>query len=326
MSIFYLLITVFVLSLSITVISETKLIPILKKRARQPIYESGPMWHMSKSGTPTMGGLAFILSSIVSLSVAAATLWFYNYSKASLSIIITLGFAILNALIGILDDTTKIMKSENAGLTPLQKLFFQFITASIFLTARNALLGDSTVLSVATWKIDLGFLYYPFAIFMILGIINCANLTDGIDGLASSVGFFIGIIFLILSSFTSLDGCFISVSLIAFCLGFLFFNAHPAKIFMGDTGSLFIGAITIGCAFAIENPLIVIFVGGIYVVEGVSVIMQVIYYKLTQRRLFKMAPIHHHLEKSGFSENKICIFAIIFTLLMSIPAFMILKP
>jgi phospho-N-acetylmuramoyl-pentapeptide-transferase len=180
-----------------------------------------------------------------------------------------------------------------------------------------------TAIDTPWGELELGIFYYVIMLLAIVYIINCANLTDGIDGLASSVAFAIGASLLFMTARTEFTAALLASTIIGASLGFLVFNINPAKIFMGDTGSLFFGAITVGCAFAMKNPLIMIFVGGVYLVEGASVILQVLFYKATGKRIFKMAPLHHHLEKCGMGENKICLIAVILTLLLSLPALLI---
>lgn len=317
-------IAVILCTLLLTVIIEKRLIPLLSGRASQPIYKEGPIWHLSKSGTPTMGGVGFLIATLLPLGITGALIILRSDNKTTgISLLISLIYAVANSLIGILDDLTKLRRRDNAGLTPMQKILFQLLFAIIFLMARAHYLGDNGIIRFSFGNIDLGFLYYPLAIVMLLGIVNCANLTDGIDGLASSVAFAIGIAFFYISALNSPDTALISSSLIGACGGFLFFNMHPAKIFMGDTGSLFLGALTVCCAFSLGNPLLIILIGVVYVIEGVSVILQVFYFKMSGKRLFKMAPLHHHLEKCGFSESKICAIAMILTLFLSIPAFML---
>ncbi len=317
----------FLISLCITVIIEKRLIPILSRKAAQPIYADGPSWHLSKSGTPTMGGIAFLVAISIVLGAAIPLLIFARGDLSSgISIILTLFFSIGNALIGILDDLVKLRKRENAGLSPKQKLVLQLLLALLFLMSRKFFFDDSELLRFSFGSIDAGFLYYLFALILILGTVNCANLTDGIDGLASSTASTVGIVYLIIGLFTSsIQLSLISATLIGGTIGFLLFNKHPAKIFMGDTGSLFLGALAVSMAFCSGNPITVIFIGGVYVLEGISVILQVAYYKLTGKRLFKMAPIHHHLEKNGISENKICLIAVLFTLLFSVLSFIVVK-
>ena len=313
-------ILILILSLGITLAIEWQMIPFLKKRAAQPIYEGGPNWHMKKSGTPTMGGIGFLIA--ISISLLIACLFLRDSKTAVASILITTIFALLNSVIGIVDDLTKLRRRENAGLKPYEKIIFQFIVAVLFLMARKFFLGDETTLEFAFGKIELGLLYYPLAIIIILGTVNCANLTDGIDGLASSVALTIGVMFSFLGGRDAgiIPTC---AALSGGCLGFLFYNRHPAKIFMGDTGSLFLGGIACALAFASGNPTIILFLGAVYVIEGLSVILQIIYFKLTKNRLFKMAPLHHHLEKCGLSENQICLIAVSVTVLTSILAFIV---
>lgn len=315
----FLYIALFLLSVGITVFVERKLIKHLSGKASQPIYSEGPSWHAKKSGTPTMGGLAFLPASLLCLVFSFFyVIIFPQQSSMFISVIITLIYAIANSLVGIFDDLTKLKRKENAGLTPFQKLFLQFLLAVIFLMARAFYLEDDTTIDFSFGKIDFGFLYYPLVIIILLGIVNCANLTDGIDGLASSVAFAIGIVFFLISS--NPDTTLISLILSGVALGFLFFNLNPARIFMGDTGSLFLGAMGASLSFSLKNPFLILFIGGVYVIEGVSVILQVIYFKATRKRLFKMAPLHHHLEKSGFSENRICLIAVLLTLALSLIA------
>ena len=308
----------FISTLIITIVIESKILPVLKRRARQPIYSEGPSWHLSKKGTPTMGGVAFVTATTFTLLLLSLVLLYKNGKNDKItSIIITTLFALANSLVGLFDDITKLVRNKNAGLTPFQKLAMQFVIAIIFLMARRHFIGDMTYISLWFGKIDFGLLYYPMSLILILGIVNCANLTDGIDGLASSVALTGGLVFLLLSSNINFDTQLISLSLIGGTLGFLLFNRHPAKIFMGDTGSLFLGALASALAFSIGNPLVIVLVGMVYVIEGVSVILQVAYYKLTGKRLFTMAPLHHHLEKQSVSENSICLIMVIITLIAS---------
>ncbi len=323
---FPLYVIVFLLSLVITAFAEKRLIPLLSGRAKQPIYEDGPKWHLSKSGTPTMGGLAFLTAIGISLLFSALFMFANNEAEVALSILIALIYSALNALVGIFDDLTKLKKKENKGLTPLQKLLLQTFLAVLFLYARRAFIGDQGIFAFSFGTVDLGLFYYPIAAIMLVGIVNCANLTDGIDGLATGVAFSVGVVLFYISAALFFDAAVIASSVIGASVGFLVFNIHPAKIFMGDTGSLFFGALLISTLFSLQNPMLAVLICGVYVIEGVSVIIQVVYYKATKKRLFKMAPIHHHLEKSGMSENKICMIAIILTFIMSIPAFIIFLP
>lgn len=310
---------VFLFTFTATVLLSRLIIPALKRRAEQPIYEDGPKWHLSKSGTPTMGGLSFLVAITLTLLLCSLYLYICEDQKGAISILICASYALLNAFIGIIDDLTKLRHKQNAGLTPRAKLILQFTASSIFLIARRSLLSDGSEIKFSFGSADLGIIYYFVSIIILVGITNCANLTDGIDGLATSVAFAIGLTVFYISYTQSIPASFISASLIGATVGFLIFNIHPAKIFMGDTGSLFLGSLVASLAFELKNPFLAITMGGVYVIEGVSVILQVICFKIAKKRLFKMAPIHHHLEKCGWDENKICLVAITLTLIFSIP-------
>lgn len=303
-----------------TILLTKRLIPRLAEKAKQPIYGEGPSWHMKKSGTPTMGGIGFIIPSVAFMIISAIYCFVGDKSEIGLSIFISAVFCLLNSLVGIWDDLTKIKRSENAGLTPTQKLLLQGALAAAFLAINSIFFGQNTQISFGNVSIDAGIAYYPLAILFILGIINCANLTDGVDGLAGSVSFAIAISVFLLSLGKNADTLVLSSVGIGASLGFLFFNIHPAKIFMGDTGSLFLGALCVSYAFSMNSLPAFILIGGIYVIEGISVIIQVLFFKATGRRVFKMAPLHHHLEKCGFDESKICVYAILATFVLSIIA------
>lgn len=317
-------VVVFLFTFAATVLCGRIIFPFLKKCAEQPIYEEGPKWHISKSGTPTMGGSAFLISILSALFLSSLYMYLSGNISGATSVIISGIYAFLNALIGIIDDITKLKHKKNAGLTPRAKLILQFIVSGLFLISRQLLLNDGTKISFSFGKIDLGVAYYFVSLIILVGITNCANLTDGIDGLATSVAFAIGITLFYVSYQANDTISFISASLIGATIGFLVFNVHPAKIFMGDTGSLFFGALVAATAFELKNPLITVTYGGVYVIEGISVILQVAYFKIKKKRLFKMAPLHHHLEKCGWDENKICLIAIILTFLFSIPGLLLL--
>lgn len=309
----------FLFALVVTAILEKRLIPILKSKAEQPIYDEGPIWHLKKKGTPTMGGIGFLISASAVLLISVLYLYLNKENYFATSLLITTCYAALNSTIGMADDYAKIRKKENAGLTPIQKLILQTAAASIFIIARRLFLFSSTEIVFKSSSVDLGMLYYPLALVMLVATVNCANLTDGIDGIASGVSFAIGIALAYLSFNSSYEVAFISFALMGIAVGFLIFNLHPAKIFMGDTGSLFLGSLAGAACCSLGNPLIILFVGIVYLLEGLSVIIQVVFFKMTKKRIFKMAPFHHHLEKCGWSENKIVIWAIILTLLFSIP-------
>ncbi len=323
---FPLYITIFLISTLVTLGIERRLIPFLSRKAQQPIYEGGPKWHAKKSGTPTMGGVAFLISVSVALLASSVVLLLIGRAEVVISILICQVYAALNACVGIIDDMKKLHRKQNQGLTPLGKISLQFVLAVLFLLARRFVAGDGTSISFSFGEIELGIFYYPMAIIILLGIINCANLTDGIDGLASSVAFSIGVSLLYISAALSTEASAVASAIIGAAVGFLIFNLHPAKIFMGDTGSLYFGALIACGGFMLGNPLLMIFIAGVYVLEGCSVILQVFWYKTFGKRIFRMAPLHHHLEQCDFSENRICIIAIILTFLFSIPAYIFYLP
>ena len=286
------------------------LIPKLKSmKLGQQILDIGPRWHKSKEGTPTMGGLSFIIASLLVFAVLAVVMAVGGAAQGLEKLIIVIVMATLNGAIGVVDDLTKFKNHRNEGLTASQKYLLQLVTAGLFLAAMKLTGNLSTAVAIPFTDItlELGIFYYILSILLITGIVNAVNLTDGIDGLASSVTLAVGAFFAV-AAFTLglLPEAVISGITIGACLGFLVYNFYPARVFMGDTGSLFLGGLVIGMAYMIENPLIVILVGIIYICEAASVIIQVGYFKLTHgKRFFKMAPIHHHFEKCGWSELKV---------------------
>ena len=271
-----------------------------------------------------MGGVGFLIASSVAFVIGCLYLLYNGEARAALSLLLCAAYAVLNGFIGMIDDYTKLRKKENAGLTPMQKLILGAALALLFLASRTLLLGEGTALYFSFGTVDLGILYYPLAAVALIGTVNCANLTDGIDGLAAGVAFAIGLSLFYISYSTSADVALISSALIGAMLGFLIFNINPARIFMGDTGSLFLGALVASCAQALGNILMLATVGVVYFIEGLSVIIRVLHFKRTGKRVFKMAPLHHHLEKCGWSENKIVLSAVFLTLLLSLASFALL--
>ena len=285
------------------------IIPKLKSmKLGQTILEIGPRWHKNKEGTPTMGGIAFI-SAILLVSVVLVVFCSTVLDEpVFIRLIITVIFAALNGAIGIIDDMTKFKNHRNEGLSASQKFLLQLIVAALYLFALSYTGFINTVMPIPFTNIglDLKIVYYPMALIVITGIINSVNLTDGIDGLASSVTMVVGAAFAVLSFFKSdTELSFLSSMIIGACLGFLVYNFYPARRCRGDTGSLFLGAAAVGCAFILNDPLIILIIGIVYVAESLSVIIQVGSFKLTGKRIFKMSPIHHHFEKCGWSEIKI---------------------
>ncbi len=313
----------------ITVIAAKIIIPKLKsKKVGQKILDIGPRWHKSKEGTPTMGGITFIIAILAVSVVYLAVAGIRNGMDAILPVILTLGMALANGLIGLIDDYTKLVKKQNEGLTAKQKYLLQLLASAIYLILMRVLgfIGTELYIPCFGIELELGFFYYIFAFILITGVINSVNLTDGIDGLASSVTFVVGAFFAV-AAFRALDAglAFVSAVTVGATLGFLVYNFYPARIFMGDTGSLFLGGLVIGCVFMIGNPLIVCVVGLVYIIEALSVMLQVGCFKLTGKRIFKMSPIHHHFEKCGWSEVKIVTVFTLFTCLMALAAWFGLK-
>ena len=294
------------------------LIPYLHKlKFGQTILDIGPSWHKSKQGTPTMGGLMFIvaitvvtvISTIVYILAGAdfVNSYIVDIPKEGLMIFTGLGLALANGFIGFIDDYIKVVKKRNLGLTAKQKLVLQFASAGAYLAILGISgCGTATIIPFVG-EVDLGFFYYIIAAVAIVGMVNSVNLTDGVDGLDGSITFFACASFMLISSIlNSLGITAMCAAGCGACLGFLVWNFHPAKVFMGDTGSLFLGGLVCALAFAINMPILLVPVGIIYIAEELSVVLQVSYFKLTHgKRLFKMSPIHHHFEMCGWSEVKI---------------------
>lgn len=296
---------VFTISTTLT----ARLIPILKKRKMgQTILEIGPSWHKSKEGTPTMGGLAPVVA-ILLIFIAILILPDFFSEKEVAGVVLTLVYALANGIIGITDDLVKLRNHQNQGLTPYQKLILQFAFSGAYLAFldMNGFINKTITIPFFSTSFYLGFWFYVLALFFLVGTVNCVNLTDGIDGLATSVNMVVGGFFIVVGyTLFQNDLLLLSAAMLAASLSFLFFNYHPARIFMGDTGSLFFGALAGGCAFICGNPLLLLICGIVYYIEGISVVLQVIWFKISGgKRLFRMAPFHHHLEKSGWSEEKI---------------------
>ena len=293
----------------IAALSGHLLIPALRKlHFGQSILEIGPNWHKEKEGTPTMGGIMFIIGIL-----AASCLAFFFMAEAPVTEKIKYGSGLVMALgyglLGFIDDYTKIAKKQNEGLTAKQKLIGQVLLAIMFLVGLHISGTLSTTLIIPfIGQLDVGFLYYPLAVFIIVGASNAVNLTDGIDGLCSSVTFVCACGFIVMAAILKNTAMgFMAAALAGGCAGYFIWNCHPARVFMGDTGSLFLGGMVCALAFGLNIPLILVFAGIIYVIETLSDIIQIGSYKLRKKRVFKMAPIHHHFEMSGWSEWKIVI-------------------
>ncbi len=294
-----------------TVIVLRKLIPFLtSKHIGQKILDIGPRWHKNKEGTPTMGGVSFIFVGLVAFIIYIISYFKVMDSREILLLINIMVYSLLNGMIGIIDDVAKIRKKRNEGLTPIGKFALQSVFAILFLISLRISVGIETVLKIPFTNVEfeIGFLYYILAFFMLCGIVNSVNLTDGIDGLASTIVFTIGLLFTVINIayFENYVLTFISAVLIGSAVGFLSYNFYPARIFMGDTGSLYLGGIIAASSFLLDNILLVLIYGFVFVIEALSDVLQVAYFKISKgKRLFKMAPLHHHFEKSGWSEIKI---------------------
>lgn len=300
-------------------------IPYLRKlKFGQTILDIGPNWHKEKQGTPTMGGIMIIGGLLLGLAVA------YGYSAISknrfaselsdsyrlTNFVAGLVMALLMSSIGFMDDYIKVVKKRNLGLTARQKTLMQLLVAAGYLltlylggmrTTNIPIIGDIEL------NHGFGLLFWPIALMFIYGFTNAVNLTDGIDGLASSVTLVVACAFMLAAGFLSvLPINIMSAALAGACVGFICWNAKPAKVFMGDTGSMFLGGMVVAVSFGIGRPVLLIFAGCTYFLEAISDIIQVLYYKKTRKRFFKMAPLHHHFEMCGWSEQKIVfVFSII---------------
>ncbi len=298
-----------IITFALTAIAARILIPKLKSmKLGQQILDIGPRWHKGKEGTPTMGGISFIIASLIVGAAVSFAMIAGEKTEGLDKFIIVLLFSVVSGCIGIVDDLTKFKNHRNEGLTATQKYLLQLISAGLFLAALKLTdnLTTEMVIPFTELTFDMGILYYIISLLLITGIVNAVNLTDGIDGLASSVTLALSAFFAV-AAFTleQLPTAAMSGIAAGACLGFLVYNFYPAKVFMGDTGSLFLGGMAVGLAYMLGNPLIIVIIGIVYICEAASVILQVGCYKLTKKRIFKMAPIHHHFEKCGWSELKI---------------------
>ena len=306
------------------------LVPALRRwKAGQSIKEDGPTWHMSKQGTPTMGGLMFILATIIVVLVFNGP----AILSGDWTSVIVLVFALVFGAIGFLDDYAKIKKKENTGLTAGQKFLLQLAAAILFrvLLRKCGILSPNLYVPFFGVELHLPWVVYLiFAVLVITGTVNAVNITDGLDGLSSSVtlpvcAFFaaaFGWAWVKWQQSGTAGMAVFAAALFGGLVGFLLYNHYPAKVFMGDTGSLFLGGAVCGMAFALDMPLILILVGIIYIIETLSDIIQVTYFKATHgKRIFRMAPLHHHLEMGGWNEKKVVFVFASISLVFCILAF-----
>ena len=308
------------LSALICLVLTPILIPFLRRlKFGQSIREEGPSWHQKKSGTPTMGGITMIISVVV------ATLWFgYFPETQNYEILILLACAVLFGVIGFVDDFIKVVMKRNLGLSAKQKFSAQILVSvgiTVLLSYMGYLSGE-IIVPFLGFNVDIGLFIIPFVIFVLLAMTNSVNLTDGLDGLAATVTLIVSLFLTVVAFHMNEIAVAVFIgSVSASCLAFLVFNAHPAKVFMGDTGSLFLGGATAIAAIALRLPLILIIVGFVYLMETLSVILQVTSFKLTGKRIFKMSPIHHHFEMCGMNEVKIVLLFSGITLVLCILAY-----
>ena len=306
------------------------LVPALRRwKAGQSIKEDGPTWHMSKQGTPTMGGLMFILATIIVVLVVNGP----AILSGDWTSVIVLVFALVFGAIGFLDDYAKIKKKENTGLTAGQKFLLQLAAAILFIVLLRKCGILSPNLYVPFFGVELHLpwvVYLIFAVLVITGTVNAVNITDGLDGLSSSVTLPVCVFFAAAFGWAwvkwqqsgTAGMAVFAAALFGGLVGFLLYNHYPAKVFMGDTGSLFLGGAVCGMAFALDMPLILILVGIIYIIETLSDIIQVTYFKATHgKRIFRMAPLHHHLEMGGWNEKKVVFVFASISLVFCILAF-----
>ena len=295
------------------------LLPVLRAlKAGQSIRELGPTWHNNKAGTPMMGGLMFIFASIICLLISIPSMKEYT-------VFYTLIPALCFGLIGFLDDFTKIKFKRNLGLTAWQKAALQLVVSDLYLYLlyKEGSLSCNLYIPFVNVSIMIHpMVYIFFAMFVMVGCVNAVNLTDGVDGLSSSVTIPVMVFFAAAAiALGKFDLALLPATLVGGLIAYLFYNWHPAKVFMGDTGSLFLGGVVCALAFALDIPLVLILVGFVYLCETLSVILQVGYFKLTHgKRLFKMSPIHHHFEMCGWKEEKVVIVFALVSLIMCVLA------
>jgi len=307
------------LAFGLTVLFGHFALPVLRsKKAGQPINEYVKE-HQYKAGTPTMGGISFVPAFLV---VMAGFMVYYVlqegwWSRNLIPLALVCLYAFFNAAIGFVDDYFKLMRRQNEGLTEKQKFLLQVVLAAAFLAMMKIVGTMTTVLHIPFFHVywDLGWFAYPIYLVVMVGFVNATNITDGLDGLASSVCATVAV-FMVVYSLTMTTRSisqvidvypgFIGAVLLGCVLGFLVYNHHPAKMFMGDTGSLFLGAVIMGCGIMAGELLLFVLAGFMFVIEMLSSLLQRVYFKLTHgKRIFKMAPLHHHFEKCGWKEVKI---------------------
>lgn len=314
------------IAFGIAALTGFALIPYLKKiHFGQTILDIGPKWHKSKQGTPIMGGFMFILGSVIALA-AGYTVYRIRYadptddtlSDNALRLLASVVYALLCSAVGFADDYTKAVKKQNLGLNAKQKLVFQIIFSCLFLAALYALGDRDATLHLVFADVYLGIFYYPLMVLVMLYVVNAVNLTDGVDGLCGTVTVISMLtLSVIAGSLAEYGFNLYSVAVAGGCIGFLLWNLYPARCFMGDTGSMYLGGAFVAVSFALGCHLLMVMAGIVYICEALSVVLQVISFKTTGKRIFKMSPIHHHFEMCGFSEYKIVITFSLFGLVFA---------
>ena len=304
-----------VLAFAITAILGIWFVPFLHKvKYAQPINDIGPTWHKNKQGTPTMGGILFIIGILVAVTVGyivynfqSENILVHTYEMNVIRLFSGLVMALAFGFMGFIDDYIKVVRKRNLGLTALQKIILQTLISGAYL-ATLYVKGDTSTIIVLPFfgQLNLGVLYYPVMMLFIIFMVNAVNLTDGIDGLAASVTFVVSACFMLIAGMRAFNEMNILATAVAGAMiGYLVWNFHPAKVFMGDTGSMFLGGLVVAMGYGVGLPAFLIPIGIVYICEAGSVVLQVASFKLTGKRIFKMSPIHHHFEMSGFSEVRI---------------------
>ncbi len=315
---YWLILTALAASFLLSVLLAPWILPWLRRlKCSQSILEIGPAWHKkTKEGTPTIGGLIFIIPTLL----VSLLLGFGEMMRGDLRLMMVLGFTVLCGLVGFLDDYIKVVKKRNQGLTVLQKTLPLMLCIALFLGGLyvNGIIDDTIFIPFVNIRLPLWYFYFVVMIPMLFFFVNSVNLTDGLDGLVTSVSLpytisFIAVGFLMSKAMNNTGVTLFAAALTGGLAAFLIYNFHPAKVFMGDTGSLFLGAAIVGLAMAYDMPYFILIGGIMFLIEGASVVLQVGYYKLTHgKRIFKMTPIHHHFEMCKWSEVKIvAIFTVI---------------
>ncbi len=314
----YTAVVVAIVSFAVTALLGFVVIPYLRRlKFGQTILEEGPNWHKDKQGTPTMGGVMIVAGVLLSMAVGFG----YSYltkgdyaaemsTPYNLTIVLAgIVMALCMCGIGFLDDYIKVVKKRNLGLTAKQKTFMQLLVSAAYLVTL-ALCGMHTTYIPFIGEVSIvngaGLLFWPIALMFIYGFTNAVNLTDGLDGLASSVTLVVACAFMLASGRMGIGSInSLSSALAGACAGFVVWNSKPAKVFMGDTGSMFLGGMVVALSFGIGRPILLLLMGCVYLIEALSVVLQVFWFKRTGKRIFKMSPLHHHFEMSGFSEQSV---------------------